>query len=117
MRPALPPTLLIAAALLAGCAYVATAPQFLSGKKLNAAVAQFGPWSEHRTTEGNSIYIWRSHAVDNGVDTVCELQVTTAYGDTIASSSVRGYPAACGRFRIALAKPPARKPATPHKTK
>lgn len=104
---------LVTAALAAGCATVATAPAYLAGKPLDSAIAQFGPWAEHRIMAGQSIYIWRAHALDNGVDTICELQVTVAYGKTIASSAVKGYPAACGRFRVALARPPAPKPAKP----
>ena len=48
-------------------------------------------------------------SADRVGDWLGELQATVGFSDLIAATDLKGFPAACRRFGVALAKPPARR--------
>jgi hypothetical protein len=72
----------------------------LAGKQLEDAIGLFGPWDQSLPLDGAPTYIWRRHAVQNGVDYYCEMRVELGFRHTVGRASMRGYPVACELFDI-----------------
>lgn len=93
---------MLAAAALAGCA---TAPvvdgsSALAGKDMATALSLYGRYDQKVMLEGRPHYIWRRAVVMNGDTYYCELRAETGFRDTIRSTIVEGYPAACSLFTV-----------------
>jgi hypothetical protein len=90
------------ALLLAGCATapVVDASTVLAGHDMATATSLYGRWDQKVMLEGRPHYIWRRAVVLNGETYYCELRAETGFRDTIRSSIVEGYPAACGLFSV-----------------
>jgi hypothetical protein len=88
--------------ILAGCATAPTvdAPTALNGHELDTALSLYGPWDQRVTLQGRPHYVWRRAVVMNGHSYFCELRAEMGFRNTIKSSIVEGYPAACGLFSV-----------------
>lgn len=100
----------IACLALAGCATtpVVDAPTVLNGQALDTALNLYGPWEQRVVLNGQPHYIWRRGVLLNGQTYICELRAEVAYRNTIRSSIVEGYPAACGLFSVHYSATPER---------
>jgi hypothetical protein len=87
---------------LAGCATapVVDASTALAGRDMATATSLYGRWDQKVMLEGRPHYIWRRAVVLNGETFYCELRAETGFHDSIRSSIVEGYPAACGLFAV-----------------
>lgn len=94
--------LAVLALIVAGCATAPAldAPSALNGHELETALNLYGRWDERVVLDGRPHYVWRRAVVMNGASYYCELRAEVGFRDTIKSSIVEGYPAACGLFTV-----------------
>jgi hypothetical protein len=93
---------LVCALLVTGCATapVVDPPTALNGHELDTALNLYGRWDQKVVLQGRPYYVWRRAVVLNGQSYYCELRAEVGFRDTIKSSVVEGYPAACGLFAV-----------------
>jgi hypothetical protein len=93
---------LLCALLVTGCATatVVDPPSALNGHDLDTALNLYGRWDQKVVLQGRPYYVWRRAVVLNGQSYYCELRAEVGFRDTIKSSVVEGYPAACGLFAV-----------------
>src|SRR5690349_9219913 len=99
---------------LAGCATtsVVDAPTALNGKDMETALNLYGRWDQRVVLDGRPHYVWRRAVVLNSQTYYCELRAEVGFRNTIKSSIVEGYPAACGLFSVQYTtntEPPAKR--------
>jgi hypothetical protein len=91
---------LAAALALSACETVMQGPSRLTGQRLDAAVALYGPWAEEIQLSGQPLYIWRRTLLVKGEPQVCELRVQLGYHDIIKSAVLQGVGGACELYAV-----------------